>query len=88
MSGYRLKPAGDTALIVEFGDEIDRDVSDAVLALAHDLQAASIEGVIEIAPTFRSLAVYYEPLRVPCAELSQTIERLLTRSRKRAGSTE
>jgi len=84
MSGYRLKPAGDTALIVEFGDEIDRDVSDAVLALAHDLQAASIEGVIEIAPTFRSLAVYYEPLRVPCAELSQTIERLLTRSRKRA----
>jgi KipI family sensor histidine kinase inhibitor len=82
MSGYRLKPAGDTALIVEFGEQIDRDVNDAVLALARELQAAQLEGVIEIAPTFRSLAVYYEPLLVRCAELSQAIERILARPSK------
>ena len=29
MSGYRLKPAGDTTLIVEFGDRIDRVINDA-----------------------------------------------------------
>jgi KipI family sensor histidine kinase inhibitor len=80
MSGYRLKPAGDTALIVEFGDEIDRDVNDAVLALARDLRAAEIGGVIEIVPTFRSLAVYFEPLRLSLADLSQAIERMLSRA--------
>ncbi len=82
MSGYRLKPAGDTALIVEFGERIDRDVNDTVLALARELHAAALEGVIEIAPTFRSLAVYYEPLILPCAELSRAIERMLARSGK------
>lgn len=82
MSGYRLKPAGDIALIVEFGDQIDRGVNEAVLALARDLQAAQIDGVIEIVPTFRSLAVYYEPLRIPYVGLAQSIEQILVRSRK------
>jgi hypothetical protein len=37
VTGYRLLPAGDTALSVEFGDRIDRDVSGVVLALARRL---------------------------------------------------
>lgn len=82
MSGYRLKPAGDTALIVEFGDQIDRDVNDAVLTLARDLEAAELDGVMEIAPTFRSLAIYYEPLRLPLADLSQAVDRLCNRARR------
>jgi KipI family sensor histidine kinase inhibitor len=79
MSGYRLKPAGDTTLIVEFGERIDRDISDEVLTLARALDAAKLDGVIEIAPTFRSLAVYYDPLRCPIGELSRAIEALLVR---------
>ncbi len=82
MSGYRLKPAGDTALIVEFGEQIDRDVNDAVLTLARDLRTAKIGGVIEIVPTFRSLAVYFEPLQLSLADLSQAIERMLARPRR------
>jgi KipI family sensor histidine kinase inhibitor len=82
MSGYRLKPAGDTALIVEFGDQIDRGINDAVLALARELKAARIEGVVEIAPTFRSLAVYYEPLQLPLTELCRTIEGMLATARR------
>lgn len=82
MSGYRLKPAGDTALIVEFGDQIDRGINDAVLALARELRVAQIEGVVEIAPTFRSLAVYYEPLQLSFTELSRTIEGMLSTARR------
>ncbi len=70
MSGYQLKPAGDTTLIVEFGDRIDRDINDQVLTLARALAAAKLEGVIEIAPTFRSLAVHYDPLRQSIEALS------------------
>lgn len=82
MSGFRLKPAGDTALIVEFGDQIDRDVNDAVLALARDLEAAELDGVTEIAPTFRSLAIYYEPLRLSQTQLSLAVESLCSRAHK------
>ncbi len=79
MSGYRLKPAGDTTLIVEFGDRIDRGINDEVLSLARALTAARLDGVIEIAPTFRSLAVHYDPLLRSIAELSLAIEALLAR---------
>ncbi|MET0277157.1 MAG: 5-oxoprolinase subunit PxpB [Pseudorhodoplanes sp.] len=86
MSGYRLQPAGDTALIVEFGDRIDRDINDAVLALARELEAAQLDGVIEIAPTFRSLAIYYEPLHLRYSDLSQAIERIMARPGKSAAA--
>jgi inhibitor of KinA len=62
MLDYRVLPAGDTALVVEFGDRIDRELSTAVLALAQSLDTAHIDGVIETVPTFRSLMIHYEPL--------------------------
>lgn len=76
MSDYRLLPAGDTALSVEFGDRIDREVSGLVLSLARRLAEAKIAGVIECVPTFRSLMVHYDPLLVPHAALSARIAKL------------
>ena len=58
----RFLPAGDTALVVEFGDRIDRALSGRVLALARALRASSPPGVVEVVPTFRSLLVHYDPL--------------------------
>lgn len=57
----RFLACGDTALCVEFGDQIDREVSARVLALADRIQAAGIAGVVELVPTFRSLLVHYDP---------------------------
>jgi inhibitor of KinA len=82
MSGYRLKSAGDTTLIVEFGDRIDRGINDQVLTLARNLAAEKLEGVIEVAPTFRSLAIHYDPIRQPVGELSRAIEVLLARPKQ------
>ncbi len=69
MLEYRVLPAGDTALVVEFGDRIDRELSTAVLSLAHALDAERIAGVVETVPTFRSLMIHYEPLVLPAASL-------------------
>ena len=63
--------AGDTALVVEFGDRVDAHLSALVLALAQQLEAAAIPGVVEVVPTFRSLMVHYDPLQLPHAELQQ-----------------
>jgi KipI family sensor histidine kinase inhibitor len=58
----RFLAAGDTAVVVEFGDRIDRDLSDQVLRLAQQLRGAAPTGVTDIVPTFRSLLVQYDPL--------------------------
>jgi inhibitor of KinA len=77
MLEYRVLPAGDTALVVEFGDRIDRRLSACVLALAHRLDDAQLAGVIETVPTFRSLMVHYEPLVLPAATLTAQIAALM-----------
>jgi inhibitor of KinA len=73
----RFLPGGDTALVVEFGDRVDQSLSGLVLALAHRLEDAAIPGVIEAVPTFRSLMVHYDPLRVKQAELKHRLAPLL-----------
>jgi len=73
----RFLTAGDTALVVEFGDQVDRVVSDRVIALADSIKARGIPGIVELVPTFRSLMVHYDPLRVCHDELEATIAPLL-----------
>jgi inhibitor of KinA len=77
MFEYRILPAGDTALVVEFGDGVDQRLSAAVLSLAQSLDAACISGIIETVPTFRSLMIYYEPLALPAALLIARIDELM-----------
>ena len=91
MPDYKILPAGDTALVVEFGEGIDRRLSQQVLALARGLQehkaGGKIGGVVEIVPTFRSLMVYYDPLVLPAATLTACIGELMKglRLTERAG---
>ena len=81
MSEYKVLPAGDTALVVEFGEAVDRRLSQRVLALARRLNQAKTEGMldgmIETVPTFRSLMVYFDPLALPAASLTALINELM-----------
>lgn len=74
----RFLPCGDTALAVEFGDGIDRRVSALVLAFAARLEAATIPGIVETVPTFRSLMIHYDPLVLPHAQLKESLARLIS----------
>ncbi len=73
----RFLPSGDTALVVEFGDRIDRLSSTRVLNLRALVHAAKLPGLVETIPTFRSLLVRYDPLTTDSASLVSAIERLL-----------
>lgn len=77
MAAPRLVPSGDTALVVEFGDTIDRAINARVIALADCIRRARIDGVVEMVPTFRSLMVHYDPMVLLHAELVQRVEALL-----------
>jgi inhibitor of KinA len=83
----RFLPAGDTALVIEFGDEIDRTLSERVLRLSEQIRSAAIAGVIETVPTFRSLMVHYDPLATSATRLAVDIRALVgsvaSRARRR-----
>ena len=71
---YRIVEAGDSALIVEFEERIDVGINDAAVALATSLRNAELPGVRDVVPTFRSVAIYFDPLRTDVARLSQLID--------------
>ncbi len=60
----RYLPAGELALVVEFGNTVDPKIHDRVLALDAALQQANWEGVIETVPTYRSLMIHFDPRRL------------------------
>jgi KipI family sensor histidine kinase inhibitor len=82
----RFLSCGDTALCIEFGDSVDRRVSALVLALAHRVEAASVPGVVEMVPTFRSLLIHYDPLVLPQRELKAKLAPLLSNIEPAEGS--
>jgi len=75
----RFLSAGDRALVVEFGDRIERELSKHVLGLDARLRSSGLPGVVETVPTFRSLMVHYNPLMTTRADLERAITRLLDR---------
>ena len=67
---------GDRGLILEFGDEISREVNDKVRRMALAIHANPMEGIIEIVPTYRSLLIHYNPLALPAEALRKRLTRL------------
>ena len=65
MSVYIEEPryltAGESCGVAEFADEIDRGANDAVMELKRYMTGQSEIPIIECLPTYRSLAVYFDP---------------------------
>jgi len=72
----RYLAAGDRGLVVEFGDTIDIEVNRRVVALDRALCSLQLDGVQECVPTYRSLLVVFDPLRVARDDLIRRIESL------------
>ena len=77
MSEYKVLTAGDTALVIEFGDGVDRALSNFVLALARRLDEIRLDGIVETVPTFRSLMVHYDPEVLLFDDLARRVKVML-----------
>lgn len=68
--------AGDTGLVIEFGDEIDPEVN----ALVHELDSAIAEtkpqGLQETVPSYRSLLLVFDPLTTHPDALLNELQKL------------
>lgn len=76
MQGAKILVAGDRALVVEFGNEIDAEVNRRVHVLGRSLMQ-EVPEVKEVVPTYRSLLVYFDPLVISRSRLSARIEELI-----------
>jgi KipI family sensor histidine kinase inhibitor len=73
LSPPRLLPSGDSAITVEFSRSIDEMANQRVLALDRTLTRETITGVTETVPTYRSLLVHYDPVRIDFGTLSEKL---------------
>src|SRR5207302_4968892 len=62
-----IVPLGDSALIVRVREQFDdapEETLNEVLHTFDQLRSAAIPGVIELAPAYTSVAVFFDPLQV------------------------
>lgn len=64
MNEPRFLFAGDSAVVVEFGEAIAPDANARVLSLDAAVRAARMTGVVETVPTYRSLLIQIDPLAI------------------------
>ncbi|MHB8884611.1 MAG: 5-oxoprolinase subunit B/C family protein [Methylovirgula sp.] len=75
-AGMRFLPAGESALVVEFGTSIDPALNERVRDLDAALAAARIAGIIETVPTYRSLMIHFDPHLLSSAALIERVSGL------------
>ena len=74
-----IKPLGDSALLVELGNEISPVINQRVHALNALLQGNIIQGIVETVPAYCTLLIHYEPEILTFAQVKFWAESQLTR---------
>ena len=70
--------AGDTALVVQYGEVVDVSINRTVRQLAFAVRKLNIKGVVDIVPTMRSLMIHYDPLFLSKSALIEVVTPLLS----------
>jgi len=52
--------AGDKAVVMEFGNEISKEINAKIRNVVKSIDEAKIDGIEELLPTYRSLMIMYE----------------------------
>jgi len=71
---HRIVAAGDSAIVVEFEARIDPAVNAQAISLAEAVQAAGVAGVRDVVPTYRSVAIHFDPLRTDIDALTGEVD--------------
>ncbi len=73
----RILPAGDQAVLLEFGAEISPEVNRIVHAFARRANQKRIPGIGELVPSYCSLLIYYKPFLLSFTQVTGWVEGLL-----------
>src|SRR5574337_1866061 len=73
---FRILPLGDSAITIEFGDEIDPLTNGRTISFAKTVGDQGWGGILDIVPTYRSVTVFFDPLRWSLPVLIKQLRRL------------
>ena len=78
----RIEPLGDSALLVQVVEKFEAEQSlDAVLRATRQLEQAQIRGVIDLAPAYTTIGIFFDPTQTGTFDEFRTnIERALERT--------
>jgi len=68
-----VSPLGDSAVTLTFGNEISEELNRRVVAEALAISAARLPGIHDVVPSYSSLTIHYDPLRIAYADLLDRI---------------
>lgn len=77
MEDIKIFTAGDSSLLIQFGQEISPEINARITAFVHLLKVQHVEGVTDLIPAFTSLLINYDPRVVHYGTLKKRIEKLL-----------
>lgn len=66
--------AGDSALIIEVGNEISPEINFKLKKITEYLDALENDFITDLLPTYKSMIVYYNPLKISFDSLKKIIE--------------
>ena len=67
--------SGDSALVIEFGNEISVDINKKIRKMMDDIKKENIDGIVELVPTYCSLLINYDVLKI---DYNTLVEKLKT----------
>ena len=79
---YTLRYAGDSALSVEFENEISLEVNRKVQALMNSLEAHrdNLSGMLELVPSYRAVLIHYDPLIADVNQIQNAVDECVSQS--------
>ena len=70
----RMRPSGDSAVLLEFDNRIDPEINRSVRSLALAIESDPLPGINEVLPAYRSLMVTYDPLKIEYPRILKKIK--------------
>ena len=77
MKDTKILTAGDSSLLIQFGQEISPEINAQITAFVHLMREQHVEGVTDVIPAFTSLLINYDPRVIDYRKLKRRLEKLL-----------
>jgi KipI family sensor histidine kinase inhibitor len=73
---FRILPLGDSAITIEFGNEIDPLINARAIAFAKTVVDQGWSGIHEVVPTYRLVTIFFDPLQWSSSALTKQLRAL------------
>jgi inhibitor of KinA len=61
---YTIFPLGDSAILIDFGNELNESINQKVLAIFRKIKDQNMHGVLDVVPAYSSLTIHYDVMKI------------------------